>query len=295
MAGRLADRDRELRETAPVIATLVRLADVKAAIMSARAECLVRDHRDVAALLATLRSGDCTLVVIDAVDHDGRSMAPAVAAIRRDFPTLPVMVYCAVAPGSSPDILAAVRAGASTLIFRGVDDVGHVLRAAFRSARQGVVSQRIADAVADLLPPGIRPLLRYALSRAGEGVSVDDAAAVIGVDRKTLRNRLYEASIGPAEFVNWIRLGVVVGTLSDGSRTIERCALDNGFASGTSFRNMLRRYTTLTATELRGSEGFDAFLGLLQDRLRCATPALSLVGEEHTSMLGSDRVDERRA
>jgi DNA-binding NarL/FixJ family response regulator len=295
MAGRLVDRDRELSETVPVIATLVRLADVKAAIVSARAECVVRDHCDVAGLLATLRRGACALVVVDVADHDGRSMAPAVAAIRREFPRLPVLVYCAVAPGTSPVILAAVRAGASGLIFRGVDDVAQVLRAAFRSAGQSLVSQRIADAVADLLPAGIRPLLRYALSRTGEGVSVDDAAEVIGVDRKTLRNRLSKASIGPAEFVNWIRLGLVVGTLGDGSRTVERVALDNGFASGTSFRNMLRRYTSLTATELRGDEGFDAFLTLLRGRLRRATPVLALAGDEGTSALRNNRVDERRA
>lgn len=291
----MVDRDRERSEAVPVIATLVRLADVKAAIASARAECVVRDHGDVAALLATLRHGGGALVVIDVADREGRSMAPAVTAIRREFPTLPVLVYCAVEPGTSSVILAAVRAGASALIFRGVDDVGHVLRSAFRSARHSLVSQRIADAVADLLPAGIRPLLRYALSRAGADVSVDDAAEAIGVDRKTLRNRLSKTSIGPSEFVNWIRLGLVVGALEAGNRTVERVALDNGFASGTAFRNMLRRYTSLTATELRGDGGFDAFLTLFRGRLRCATPTVALACEEVTSVSRDDRVGERLA
>ncbi len=146
------------------------------------------------------------------------------------------------------------------------------MRAAIASARRGSVAQRIHDEVSLYLPPAAQPLLRYAVSRASDEPSVEDAAANLGVDRKTLFNWLRGCGdVRPRAFINWIRLAIVVGMLEDPGRTIEQVALDAGFSSGTAFRNMLQRYTGLRASDIRGEGALETVLRRLLSLLSTET------------------------
>jgi AraC-like DNA-binding protein len=178
-------------------------------------------------------------------------MAPAIAAIRQRFPTVSVLAYCALPAG--PSMVDVVRAGATGLVLRGIDDAPRTIRVALESARRKSTAERIHDEVSLHLPVAAHPLLRYAISRAGDDPSVDDAAAALGVDRKTLFNWLRQCGdVRPREFINWIRLAIVAGMLEDPGRSAEQAALEAGFTSGTAFRNMLQRYTGLRTSEIRG-------------------------------------------
>jgi len=219
-------------------------------------------------LLVTLDEGRVDLVVVDAIDAAGRSMAPGIRAIRSGFPTIPILAYCSLSSGASATVLDAAQAGATGLVFRGVDDAGYAMRAAIRSARQHSAAQRVHDALSPRLPPAAQPFLRYAISRAGDDPTVDDAARNLGVDRKTLFNWLRRSgSIGPRELINWTRIAIGVGMLEDPRRTAEQVAMDLGFASGTAFRNMLRRYTGVNCSEIRVGGGLDRVLAMLAARL----------------------------
>jgi len=233
--------------------TLLHAADARACVAAgARPWFAVRDHERMDEFFQALRSLDTALVVIDATDARGRSMAPSIAAIRHIFPALPIMAYCSVLAGQSSVVIDAVLAGATGLIFRGVDDARYAMRAAIAGARRGSVGQRIHDEVALHLPAFALPLLRYAITRAADDPSVEDAATSLGIDRKTLLNWLRHCGgVRPREFINWIRLAVVAGVLAEGGRTAEQAALESGFASGAAFRNMLQRYTGLTSSEIR--------------------------------------------
>ena len=255
------------------VATLLHAADARACVAAgARPSFTVRDHDSVDELLETLRTLDVALVVIDATDRQLRSMASPIAAIRHNFPTVPVLVYCSVPAGHSSVVVDVVRAGATGLVFRGIDDARYAMRAAIGAARRGSVAQRIHAEVALHLPEVAHPLLQYAITRAADDPSVADAAASLGVDRKTLRNWLRRAGgLRPREFIHWIRLALVVGMLEDPGRSAEQAALEAGFPSGTAFRNMLHRYTGLTCSQIRNGGGLACVLGRLLSSLSAET------------------------
>lgn len=257
-----SDRDRQ------VAALLLSSADACAVISRECRPLVARAHRTVPELLTTIRESDVAIVVVDVVDAEGRSMSSAVEAMRGLQSDLPILGYCRASPTVSSAIPDFVRSGATGLLFRGIDDVGIALRGVFRSARRSVIEARIYREVALSLPGGARPLLRYAIARSGEDASVADAAQSLGVDRKTLLNRLDECGqIGPREFINWIRLALAVGLLEQGGRSAEQVALEVGFPSGTSFRNMLVRYAGKRPSELCESGGLSTMLTLFRARL----------------------------
>ena len=267
-------------EPKPVVATWVLAVEAHARVSAGvGGDCAIRRCDSIDDFFATLDREDVVLAVIDAADAEGRPTAPSIAAIRRRFPHVPVLAYCAFPATTSSAVAEAVRAGVTGLVFRGVDDTTHTMREAIRSARQGAVTRRIYDEISRLLPAPLLPLLRYAISCAAVDPSVEDAAAALGVDRKTLFNRLRDVgSVSPREFINWIRLAIGVGMLEDQRRTAERVALDLGFASGTAFRNMLERYTKTTCSEIRAEGGFDRVLAQFIERLTMRDAAVLDVG-----------------
>jgi AraC-like DNA-binding protein len=255
------------------VATLLHAADARASVTAgARSWFGVRNHDRIDELFETLRTLDIALAVIDATDGRGRSMAPSIAAIRHVFQTVPILAYCSLPPGRSSVVVDVVRAGATGLVLRGVDDARYAMRAAIGAARRGSVGQRIHDEVALHLPPFAHPLLRYAITRAADDPSVEDASVSLGVDRKTLFNWLrHTGAVGPREFINWIRLAIAVGMFEERGRSAEQVALESGFASGAAFRNMLQRYTGLTCSQIRNDGGMTRVLAGLISALSAET------------------------
>jgi DNA-binding NarL/FixJ family response regulator len=148
----------------------------------------VRHHDHVEDLFDALRARDVGIVVMDVADAEGRSMASTVAAVRHRFPTVPLLGYCSITGRGSSAMVEAVRAGATGLLVRGIDDERFAIRSAISSARRATITERIQDELAPHVPPSIRPLLRYALCRSPDEPSVEDAARSLGLDRKTIFN-----------------------------------------------------------------------------------------------------------
>lgn len=251
-----------------LVATLSTHALVRARIRDAVDQSVAVVHcASTREALDLVKNPEVTVMVIDAVDGEGASNAAVVAAIRRNAPRVVILAYCSLAPGASAAVLACAQCGATGLVFEGVDDSRFALRSALRTARINSASAALYEELAAFLPPELTPLLRYAVSRAGEEPSVGGAAEKLGVDRKTLGNwlRRYTA-LGTREFINWLRLALAVGVLETTTRTAEQVALDFGFASGTAFRNMLRRYTGATSATARTDGGARWLIDLFKDR-----------------------------
>ncbi|HVX40733.1 MAG TPA: helix-turn-helix domain-containing protein [Gemmatimonadaceae bacterium] len=254
---------------AAVSVMLLAAADARARVVQAAGrEAEVRACQSPAEAIALLAAHRVDLLVIDALDERAQPTAPSIASIRRLHAALPILVYCAAGAESNSAMLEAVRCGATGVVFRGIDDVGHAMRAALRAARHGAVRQRIYDALAPGIGIEAQPILRYALSAHGDDVTVQDAAAALGVDRKTLFNVLRRRTdMPPREFINLVRLTLAIGLLEQSGRAAEHVALELGFASAAAFRNMLQRHTGLTATALRQPGGLGRMLSLLQARI----------------------------
>jgi AraC-like DNA-binding protein len=169
---------------------------------------------------------------------------------------VPVIAYCDPKRTPSSDILALARAGVNELLISGMDEVRLALKRVLGSADRQCMADEVLRLVSSRMPPGARDTLTFFLRHAADSGSVAAAAAALGVDRKTLWNRLAAVRLPPpSELSAWSRLLIAARRLDAPGRSADQVALELNFPSGSAFRNMLRRYTGLTPTALRERGG----------------------------------------
>jgi AraC-like DNA-binding protein len=254
---------------AVIVAVLVRELAARARIQEAlRGHAAVRTCDEQDELLALVTEGLVGVAVVDLRDRTGAPTLGMVRTIREGFPSVPVVAYCALTPDSSREILALARAGVNDLILRGVDDVGVALRSVITTAQEHCGAKHVLEAIAPLVPPSVVPFLRYSLEHARQAVTVADAAAALGVHRKTLVDRLATAGLPtPSAMIAWCRLTLAAQMLEDPARSVEQIALLLDFSSAASLRNMLKRYTGLSPREVRENGGLRCVLHAFRQML----------------------------
>jgi transcriptional regulator GlxA family with amidase domain len=207
-------------------------------------------------------------VLVEPFDSSGRPTETLVCLIRRDFPSLPVLLYCDVTAEHMKRIPELIRAGADELVVRGVDDMRSALARALRHAAGTRAHSEALQTLRAVVPKAAEAVLTYCLARADRPLTVHQMARDLGVHRKTLCTRAVAAGLPtPSILISWCRLLHAARLLDDPVRSVEGTALLLGFGSGTALRNMLRRYTGLRPRDLRFRGGHRAVLGLLQKRL----------------------------
>jgi AraC-like DNA-binding protein len=221
----------------------------------------VRARPEVAAILA------------DLWDAHGQPVAPALKAMHRAFPTIPIIVCCRLAPGAAPEILAVARAGINALALRGFDDVNAKLASLLSHARNDCDATCVLAAIRPYLRENEVPIVEYCVAHARHKISVGEVAEALSLSRRTLSYRLASGCLLSAHsLIVWSRLLIAARLLQDTGRTIESVALSLQFGSAAAFRNMLRRQAGLSPAKLRvhGGQAFllNAFTGLLASRER---------------------------
>jgi transcriptional regulator GlxA family with amidase domain len=148
------------------------------------------------------------------------------------------------------------RAGASEVIFRGLEDFGARARVLMRRADGTSVMGVALDRLDPWLTPGARAAFSYVVRHANRPVSVAEVAAALNVNRKTLRNRLTRAGFpAPSTVIAWCRLLRAAQALEDPRRTVCSVATALGFGSPAALRNLFRRHAGRRAAEVRASGG----------------------------------------
>ena len=222
-------------------------------------------------LMPVLRRTLVDAVLVEPWDSHGVAASMTVRELRGAFPSVPVIMYCRLDHQSMREIVELTRAGADELVLRGVDDVRGVLQGLLVATS---IRRAAAQALEYLLPDvsaGVLPLLSYCLHHAGDRVHVRSVADALGVDRRTLVNRLASLGLpGPAALISWSRLILAARLLEDPGRSVEQAAYALNFGSAPALRNMLRRYTGLRPAEVRRGGGMRCVLDLLRRRLRSA-------------------------
>ena len=208
-------------------------------------------------LLIAVTSGRVALTVVEA---GGGSNAGALLALRRlreDFPKHPVVAWCDVRTIESHELLAIARAGVQDLVRQDFDELRHVFARIVASATQRAISFRILDELTDVVPMRLHPLLSYVLEHSDERLDRDGVAAVFGLSRRTLQNRLTEARL-PAlrPFLTWCRLLVAAALLDEPGHTLDSVAAQLDFHDGGNLGTALRRYTSINITQLRARGAF---------------------------------------
>jgi AraC-like DNA-binding protein len=212
-------------------------------------------------LITLLENNLASVVVLDMRDHEGNSTLGAVRHIREAFPSVPVVLYCSLAPDTSRDVLEFARAGVNDLVLRGVDDLRITLRGAITAASDHCSARSLLKEFEPLVPANILPMLRYCLENGRRALTVEQVAEALGVHRKTLVDRLSTAGLPtPSAIIAWCRLLVSARLLEDPGRSVEQVALLLDFPSGTSMRNMVKRYTGLRPGEVRENGGVNCVM-----------------------------------
>ena len=236
-----------------------------------RGEAALRYCDRLGELLTLVEHGLASIAVVDMRDRDGNSTLAAVRRIREEYSSVPVVLYCTLTPDTSREVLEFARAGVNDLVLRGVDDLRVTLRSAVQNALDHCSARSMLAEIEPLVPSNVLPILRYCLENGRRNLSVEELAEALAVHRKTLVDRLNAAGFpSPSSVISWCRLLVASRLLDDPGRSVEQVALLLDFPSGTSLRNMMKRYTGLVSTEVRENGGVRCVLHAFKRELAAA-------------------------
>jgi AraC-like DNA-binding protein len=186
-------------------------------------------------------------------------------------PGVPVLIYYDQRRSNARVILEFFQAGAAEIIQAGGDDLPRVFATVLAAAEHRTKGRRILEQLDPVLPPQTRPLIEYLVEKAESPLSIEQAAAAIGIARRTLEKRLARLGYPPPEtLIGWCRLLLAAHLLEDQARSFEEVALELSFPSGMALRSMLKRYTGANGREAR--EGGPVALVLRRFTKQLKTP-----------------------
>jgi AraC-like DNA-binding protein len=236
---------------------------------------VVRTLDDISRLLRSTHER-IDIVVVPPRDVTLREAAGFVRETAKHFPDVALVAYCNTGSEHGADIRTLAVAGVHHFFFAG-EQSRIVLRAVLVSARRECAGECVTAALTSVLNEILLPIVETCLARPSETRTVGDLVNALGLHRKTLYNHCRQGGLsGPAELIAWSRLALVAYLLAKSGRTVESIADELEFASVTSLRNMMKRYTGCTAGEVRSAGGLPCVIAALQKRL-ATTAQLHLV------------------
>jgi AraC-like DNA-binding protein len=222
-------------------------------------------------LVSAVADGAAAAVVTEWHDAAGTTVDQAVRSLRADYPSVPVLVYAPLTPQGARDMLDATRAGASEVLIANFDDIGVTLAQRLARAQSSALAKQIMARIAGLVSEPVESMMEYFLRQARIAPGVTGAARALGVHRKTLALHCARCGVpSPSALSCWARLILAAQRLEDPGRTTERAAIELGFPSGSALRNMLKRYTGLSPSEVRERGGSIVLVELLVEQLKAA-------------------------
>ncbi len=209
-----------------------------------------------AEVLETLAHGGAAAVIVTAYASTQREGVALCGGIRLRFPTVPVLLYYDPTVTTPRDLMEYFEAGVTEVIQHEVDDVRRALGAVLAAAGHKMAARRIHEFLRPHLLEGAEPLLRYLLDHADTPLSITDAAAAVGLKRRTLYRRLARLGYPPPEtLIGWCRLLLAAHLLEDQGRSYDDVAYALDFPSGQALRSLLKRYVGVNGTEARAGDG----------------------------------------
>lgn len=212
------------------------------------------------------------IAVIPARDEQGLPAVSLVRQVRGSYPDVAVIAATRADAAHAQDLAVLGAAGVHGFRFTDVDATASIIRSALESATRGCAAEVIMHAIQDLLPPGLTGFVSCCLSHPARSKTVLQVADQLGVHRKTLFNRCRALAddFGAEELVSWCRVLLSAYLLRAQERTVESIALELDVSSVTGLRNLLKKYTGRSATELRAAGAFEPAVAAFRARLSSA-------------------------
>jgi AraC-like DNA-binding protein len=175
-------------------------------------------------------------------EGSGLPVAPKLRLLRERFPSVPIVAYIDLTPTHVRELVSAVRAGVSTVVFRGLENSDSMLCAALLSAQNCETSELILRAIEARVPRRARATVQACAVNGKHAFSVDQLGRCRGITRRGLAKALRSSGLpAPKRLIGWMRLLHAGRLADDPGRSVEAIALELGFASGAALHNMLRR------------------------------------------------------
>lgn len=204
-----------------------------------------------------------------------RAGRPADHALREFRGLYPHQALVVIAGGAEDPVglFHLGRAGIPGLILLATDRLEAELPRAIAGSRQGSVPAVVTRAVGSQLPRRDLQAVRIALEGLHRRWSAEEFAAVVGLSRPFLSERLKERGLPSAgHLLIWVRLLHAARWLGEPGRTGESVSRQLEYSSGAAFRRAMKSYTGATPTEVVDRGGLDFVLRCFLDRCGLEEP-----------------------
>jgi AraC-like DNA-binding protein len=255
--------DKRLMKRAAKAKPLV-VACCVAARRRARMESALSEVADVewcdsfSASIQLARAGGASIVIFDSRDKTGRTAADAASELAKVAPPMPIVLYAS----HNEVVGGALGTSAITdLIIADETDGKPFIHSLVHRAVLRLAADRVSASLRTRVGGSLTAFVDAAV-RNPNCSTVEALAEHLGVHRQTLATWCRSQKfLHPEEVLIWSRLLLVTAMLEGTDRSVNALATELDFPSVVALRNQLKRYTGMTAIEVR-DKGLDAVLCL---------------------------------
>jgi AraC-like DNA-binding protein/CheY-like chemotaxis protein len=196
----------------------------------------------------------------------------ALELLRRQFPSLPVVVYTSLAPATIKAIVRLAKSGVEHVVLSRFDDEP----GRFLDLLEGIPAQALGDMMLQelagplsSLPVGVIRAIDQLFRSPTEFKNASDLAAAAGMNLRTLYRNLEPAGIFSARsLVVAARLLRAYAYLQDPGRSIKDVAAKAGYHSPWQLSQQMRELTGQTTEQVRKEVTGRALVSLLAEEVR---------------------------
>lgn len=226
---------------------------------------------DLAAELADAGAASGVRAVLTELhDRAGAPTASVLQALHAQRPDVVTLIYLSLtAADVHALVVLAVTAGVRGVVVHDIDDAGITLANALRTAQGTATTSALLAVVEPVVPRLLWPFFSFCVTGSVERLTVAEAAAALGVPRRTLVARLRRAGLpGPQRVIGWCRVLHAARLLEDSGDGLEHVAMALDFPSASALHNQLRRYDGRFGAAARARGGFMVLLEAFVRELR---------------------------
>ena len=221
-------------------------------------------------LARILRQEVVDLIVADP-GADGHVKVGELQQLKREFPSVPVVVYTALSPATMKAVVQLAKVGVEHVVLNRFDDEPR----RFRDLLEGVPGHALAEQMLGqlaqplaALPVQVSRAVEQLFRSPGQFRSTKDLAAAAGMNKRTLYRNLEPVGfLSPRVLVVAARLLRVYAQLRDPGRHIKEIADKVGYHSPWQLTQQMREVTGYTPRAVRRRVGPDEFIALLARRI----------------------------
>lgn len=226
---------------------------------------------DWAALQAAVRHSNTDVVVADP-SASGTVEVEALEDLRRQFPSLPLVVYTLLAPSTIKAIVRLAKSGVEHVVLCRFDDEPRRFLELLEGIPGHALSDRMLQELAEplsALPVTVVRAIDQLFRSPARFKNAQDLATAAGMNLRTLYRNLEPAGIYSARaLVVSARLLRAYSFLQDPGRSIKDVAAKAGYHSPWQLSQQLRELTGRTTEQVRREVNQEALVDLLAEQVR---------------------------